>query len=106
MPILPTKAAKRDGSVVEFDADRISRSLFAASESIGRPDAFLARELADGAVHFLAQESTSDTISTQEIAEVVVKVVRELGQPALAAAFEEHGRRRVRRLPAAAALGG
>ena len=96
-PTPPTKAVKRDGRVVDFDADRISRALFAASESIGRSDAFLARELADGVVHFLSQESDADTIPTREIAEVVVKVVRELGQPALAAAFEEHGRQRIRR---------
>ena len=43
----------RDGQFVPFDADKISRALFAASESLGRTDAFLARELADGVVRFL-----------------------------------------------------
>ena len=31
---------KRDGRLVPFEADKISRALFAASESVGRPDAF------------------------------------------------------------------
>jgi hypothetical protein len=96
-PTPPARVIKRDGRIVDFDADRISRALFAASESIGRPDAFAARELADSVVHFLADECEGTFPATQQIAEVVVKVVRELGQPALAAAFEEHGRSRQRR---------
>jgi hypothetical protein len=95
-PTPPTQVIKRDGQVVPFDADRISRALFAAGESIGRPDALLARDLADGVVHFLCQES-SGTPTTEQIADIVVKVVRELGQPTLAAAFEHHGQQRVRR---------
>ena len=92
----PAWVRKRDGRLEPFDADKISRALFAASESLGRPDAFLARELADGVVHFLAAEAESETPQTAQVAELVEKVVRELGQPALAAAFTEHGVRRVR----------
>ena len=51
----PAWVRKRDGRLVPFDADRISRALFAAGEEAGRPDPFLARELADVAVHFLAE---------------------------------------------------
>jgi hypothetical protein len=96
-PSPPAWVSKRDGRLVPFEADRISRALFAAGESLGRPDAFLARELADGVVHFLAQESSGQTSTTEQIAEVVVKVVRELGHPALAAAFARHGETRQRR---------
>ena len=35
--------AKRDGRVEPFEADKIRRALFAASESLGQADAFLAR---------------------------------------------------------------
>src|SRR5437588_6535068 len=87
---------KRDGRLVPFEADKISRALFAAGEALGRPDAFLARELADGVVHFLADESDGPPPTTAQVAEVVVKVVRELGQPALAEAFNEFGRQRDR----------
>jgi hypothetical protein len=92
----PAWVHKRDGQLVPFDADKISRALFAASESLGRPDAFLARELADGVVHFLTLESEGATPTTEQIAEVVIKVVRELGQPALAEAFARFGQERSR----------
>ncbi len=78
---------KRDGRVVPFEADKISRSLFAVTEALTRPDAFLARELADSVVHFLAAETEGKTPATEEVAETVAKVVRELGHPALAEAF-------------------
>ncbi len=94
----PAWVAKRDGQLVPFDADKISRALFAAGETLGRPDAFLSRELADGIVHFLTLECEGTTPTTQQIGEVVVKVVRELGQPALAEAFARRGQIRERPL--------
>jgi hypothetical protein len=92
----PAWVLKRDGQRVPFDADKISRALFAAGESLGRPDAFLARELADGVVHFLTLECEGITPTTQQIAEIVEKIVRELGQPALAEAFARCGQDRKR----------
>ena len=78
----------RDGSQVPFDADRIARSLFTASNSLGEPNAFLARELTDAVVHFLAQDG--EAISTAaHIAEQIEKAVRELGHPRLARRYAE-----------------
>jgi hypothetical protein len=93
-PAPPAWVTKRDGRLEPFEADRISRALFAAGEAIGQPDAFLSRELADGAVHFLAEDCAGATPTTQRIAEVVVQVVRELGHPAIARAFSEHRKHR------------
>jgi hypothetical protein len=90
---LPAWVHKRDGRLVPFEADKISRSLFAATEQVGRPDAFLARELTDGVLHFLAGEAEDHVPATSEIAELVAKVVRELGQPTLARAYAESARR-------------
>jgi hypothetical protein len=95
-PFPPENVVKRDGRTVTFEADKISRALFAASESLGRPDAFLARELTDGIVHFLIAEGEEGSLTTARVAECVVKVVRELGQPALAEAFATCGERRPR----------
>jgi hypothetical protein len=95
-PALPAWVFKRDGRQEPFDADKISRALFAASESLNRPDAFLARELTDGVVHFLTEETDGATPTTMQIAELVGKVVRELGQPALAATFADYGAQRDR----------
>jgi hypothetical protein len=94
---------KRDGRLVPFEADKISRALFAATETLGRPDAFLARELTDGVLHFLATDADG-VPTTDEIADTVIKVVRELGQPALSQAFAA-GRRRGRGVAPAPALG-
>jgi hypothetical protein len=93
---LPAWVSKRDGRTVPFEADRITQALFAAAESLGRPNAFLARELTDGVLHFLEGEYGGGTPTSAQIAELVIKVVRELGQPALAAAFAEGNRRRLR----------
>jgi hypothetical protein len=98
-PAPPAWVHKRDGQLVPFDADKISRALFAAAEGLGRPDAFLARELADGVVHFLTAESEGATPTTEQISELVIKVVRELGQPALAEAFALFAAQRERIAP-------
>jgi hypothetical protein len=103
-PAPPAWVHKRDGRQEPFDADKISRALFAASESLKQPDAFLARELTDGVVHFLTEETDGGTPTTMEIAELVGKVVRELGQPVLAATFAEYGARRDRGKPSPADL--
>src|SRR3954470_7377389 len=93
-PSPPAWVYKRDGRLVPCEADKISRALFAAGEGLGQPDAFRARELADGVVHFLTTEPEGSTPNTAQISELVVKVVRELGQPALAEAFARHGRQK------------
>jgi hypothetical protein len=88
----PAWVRKRDGRLVPFQADRISRSLFAATEAFGRPDAFLARELTDGVLHFLSSEGEGAILATAHIGELVAKVVRELGHPALARAYTDRVR--------------
>ncbi len=37
----PAWVSKRDGRLEPFDADKICQSLFAASETLGAPNAFL-----------------------------------------------------------------
>src|SRR5438128_1677698 len=97
---LPAWIYKRDGRLVPFEPDRITQALFAATEARQQPDTFLARELADGVLHFIGQEfSPSETPTTTQIAELVIKVVRELGQPALAEAFAGENQRRAEAVP-------
>jgi hypothetical protein len=87
--LLPEWVRHSDGSQVPFDADRICQSLFAASESLGNGNAFLARELTDAVLHFLAQESLAPIATTVQIAEQVEKIVREVGHPQLAHRYIE-----------------
>ncbi|MFO0809686.1 MAG: hypothetical protein U0746_13760 [Gemmataceae bacterium] len=67
------------------DGDALSRAVFAAGRRLGRSDAFLARELADAALHFLATAEGDDPD------EVLQRVVRELGHPDLALALQSAG---------------
>jgi hypothetical protein len=89
---LPITIRKRDGRLESFEPDKLSRSLFAATEALGTPNAFLARELADGVLHFLANES-GQIAATEQLADLTVKVVRELGHPALARIYHEAHKR-------------
>ncbi len=88
-PGLPSWVRQRDGRLAPFEADRISHALFAATEALGQPDAFLARELTDGVLHFLAEECDEPIPTTAWLADLVVKVVRELRQPELAHVLAE-----------------
>jgi len=94
---LPVWIHKRDGRLVPFEADKISQSLFAASESLGRPDAFTARELTDGVLHFLCAELNGAIPQTGQVAEMTVKIVRELGQAAIAQAYADFSTKRSQR---------
>ena len=85
---LPDAVTQPDGRTEPFEPERITRTLFAASERIGRPDAFLARELTDGVLHFLSNETFASSTTADDIERVVIKVVRELGHPDLATAYE------------------
>jgi hypothetical protein len=98
---LPSSVYKRDGRLVAFEADKISESLYAATEDLGKPSPFLARELTDGVLHFLAAEAETEPPTTNQIAELVAKVVGELGQPALAQVYAERQRRNHQETPAA-----
>jgi hypothetical protein len=96
-PALPSWITKRDGRLVPFEPDKISQALFAVSEELQQPNAFLAREMADGVLHFLTAELEGAIPTTGQIAEFVTKVVRELGHPSLAHAFADYARRRAER---------
>ena len=86
----PAWVRKRDGTTESFDPEKIHRALYAATETAGHADAFLARELADGALHFLAAEGDPSLVSTAFISDTLTKVVRELGYAWVAKALAEH----------------
>src|SRR5262245_56694108 len=84
----PLQVRDRDGQVVPFEADWLSRALFAATEALGSPDAFLARELADQIAAALAAEF-DEPPTLSELQDQVTKYVRELGHPALALRYQQ-----------------
>lgn len=88
---LPKTIHLPDGRTIPFEPEQIGRDLFAVTEQQGRPDTFLARELTDGVLHFLA-ESDADSIVWSDLTELVAKVIRELGRPAEAILYESSHR--------------
>ncbi len=91
---LPQMVRSADGRLVPFEPDAICRDLFAATEVRGQPDSFLARELTDGVLHFLAHSDPAIAPSEDEIAELVVKVVGGLGHPTLAKIYDSRWKNR------------
>lgn len=85
---LPHWVRKRNGQIVAFDSDVINRDVFTSTQHLKNPDVLLAGELTQGILHFLADEADGPTVSTEQIADVVIKVIRELGQPMLAEVLE------------------
>jgi hypothetical protein len=88
----PAWIYKRDGRLVPFESDKISQSLFAVTESLNRPDAFTARELTDSVLHFMTAELPDAIPKATQVADLVIKVVRELGQTAIAQAYADFAR--------------
>lgn len=88
-PALPGWVHLRDGRLAPFDPGRISQSLFTATAALGQPNAFLARELTDSVLHFLAEDHDGSIPTTAQIAELIVKVLRELGQVPLARVYAQ-----------------
>ncbi|HVK12858.1 MAG TPA: ATP cone domain-containing protein [Gemmataceae bacterium] len=86
---LPEHVRMPDGRTEPFEPERITRSLFAAGGRVGRPDAFLSQELTESILHFLSAETSGGEVTPADIAEVVGKVVRNLGQPTIAQAYEQ-----------------
>lgn len=70
------------------ETNLVCQAIFAATVTLGRPDPFLARELAEGAMHFLAKESTA--YSEAEVRDEIIKLVRELGHAQLANAIDNY----------------
>jgi hypothetical protein len=88
-PNLPGWIYQGDGRLVPLEADKIAEALFNATENLGLPNAFLARELTESILHFLAQEYGETIPTAAQVAELAVKVLRELGQPDLAQVFSQ-----------------
>lgn len=57
-------------------------------QSLDQPDPLLARELTDSVLHFLDRDCADRSVGLDDLADTIVKVVRELGHPALAQAIQ------------------
>ena len=77
---------KRDGTIIDFDINRIINVIFKASQSIGEPNLYLAKDLAERAVDYL-ELMELEIPEIEQIQDVVEKVLIEEGQVQLAKEF-------------------
>ena len=88
-PPLPAWIMKKDGRLVPFQEDHICKDLYETGVMLGKPDPFLARELADATSYFLASENPGATLKQEDIVIAVTRTVREFGYPDIALKYPE-----------------
>lgn len=72
------KITKRDGKIVDFDAEKITKAIYKASEAVGEPDYDLARDLTQKVVERLKETIAPKAIpSVEEIQDAVEAVLTE-----------------------------
>ncbi len=74
-----SKVVKRDSSIVEFSFLAIADSIFKAAQSVGGKDREQSIALAHEVVELLNQAADKETVSSQQIQELVEKVLIEHG---------------------------
>lgn len=88
-PPLPAWIMKKDGRIVPFQEDHICKDLYETAVKLGKPDPFLARELADATSYFLASENPGATLKQEDVIFAVTRTVREFGHPDIALKYPE-----------------
>ncbi len=91
----PDWVRKRDGEVVRFELDQLTRALQFATDDIGQnlsPDELV--ELARMASFFVQANVNSEVVGSEEISEWVEKSLREIGQELLTESFAKHHERK------------
>jgi transcriptional regulator NrdR family protein len=100
-----TKVKRRDGTLVDFDQDRITNAIFAAAQAVGGKDRDLAKKLSDKVISVLEEKFGGLTIPhVEQIQDIVEKILMEEGHYKTAKAYilyrKEHERiRKVKMVP-------
>lgn len=86
--MLTKKVLKLDGSVEEFNPQKITQSIWYAAQNVGGTDDKLPRQLSRGVVGLLKEKLNGEVqVSTSAIGEAVEKVLIEAGHAKTAKAF-------------------
>lgn len=88
------KVKKRDGSIVDFDRQRITEAIFSAAKSVGGKDQKLAEELTDRVLKKLRQKIDGQIPEVEAIQDMVEKVLIDEGHAKTAKAFILYRERR------------
>jgi len=81
------KVRKRNGSLEEFDREKIEKSIFRSAQAVGGRDNMLAKRLADEVVNTIISKFQSDVVSSDDIGNIVEKILIERGHARTAKAY-------------------
>jgi ribonucleoside-triphosphate reductase (formate) len=81
------KVKKRDGSIVDFDSDKITRAIFNAAKSVGGENKDEAKKLTKKVIDIVKQKFEKDIPDVEEIQNIVEKVLVEEGHAKTAKAY-------------------
>lgn len=82
-----TKIIKRDGSIVDFNPDKITTAIFKATQAIGVPERVLAQTLAGQVLALLEQRFSNKIPTVEEIQDIVEEVLIAHGETKLSKAY-------------------
>lgn len=83
-----SKIRKRDGSVVDFDKEKIINAIFKAAQSVGGSDRKEAERVADKAIEFINAKFKDDYVpSVEETQDIVEKALIDIGHATTAKSY-------------------
>jgi ribonucleoside-triphosphate reductase len=88
------KIIKRNGEVVDFDANKIEHAIFKAMRAIGQPNRSRARRLCETIISNAHNALHSETLSVEQVQDMVEKTLFELEGYQLAKAYMLYRRKR------------
>ena len=81
------KVRKRDGTIVDFDKERITNAIFKAAVEVGGRDRRTAERLSDEVVKLLEEKFVGEIPSVEDVQDIVEKVLIERGHARTAKAY-------------------
>ncbi|MCX7919017.1 MAG: ATP cone domain-containing protein [bacterium] len=78
---------KRDGTLVDFDKNKITTAIFKAAQSVGGKDYALADSLADRVILYLSRTYPDGLLNVEQVQDAIEKVLIEHGHAQTAKAF-------------------
>ena len=82
-----SKIRKRDGRIVDFDEEKITKAIWAASQAVGGRDRKLAERLSTRVVALLEEKFPSEIPGVEDVQDVVEKALIEEGHARTAKAY-------------------
>jgi anaerobic ribonucleoside-triphosphate reductase len=81
------KVEKRDGTIVDFDKDKISEAIYKAAKSVGGHDRAMADDLANKVMYYLKGALRNELPTVEQVQDAVERVLIEEGHAKTAKAY-------------------